>query len=84
VAARFAFSAGGSITSCTELGGSAAVQHFDTHVRGCHIAGAADCTTMQRDFIDAHRPVYVPLSANYQAIKVPAGTTCAQVRGMLP
>jgi hypothetical protein len=83
-AARFAFSASGSITSCTELGGGAAVQHFDTHVRGCHIAGAGDCTTTQRDFVDANRPIYVPLSASYQAIKIAAGTTCTQLRALLP
>lgn len=84
VAVRLAFSAGGSITTCSALDGPITFSHFDTHILGCAVAGGGACNATLTDFLDDNRPVYSPNAATYHAIKVDPGTTCAQVRTMLP
>jgi len=81
---RFAVSASGTGTSCSELNGSANFTSFDTHIVSCRISGGADCTTAQRDTLDSGRPVFAPTSATMRALKVAAGATCTAVRAALP
>ncbi|MDB4971745.1 MAG: hypothetical protein JWN48_86 [Myxococcaceae bacterium] len=84
-AARFALSASGTMTRCSDFAGSARFTNFDTHVVGCRLAGgAADCSATQRDTLDNGRPVFHAVSSALRAIKIAPGATCAQVRAALP
>lgn len=84
VAVRIAFDASGSLTSCNTIDGPVAFSRFDTHILGCTLAGGGNCNATTTDFLDDNRPLYAPNAASYHAIQVPANTTCAQVRTMLP
>jgi hypothetical protein len=85
LAVRLTFQGSGTIDSCTQLTGPIAFSHFDTHILGCQLAGSStQCDAALTDFLDLNRPSYTPNAANYQAIKVPANTTCAQIRALLP
>jgi cysteine-rich repeat protein len=71
----------GTLTSCTNISGSAVVANMDSHVLGCHIGGAF-CDNTQSTFVDDHRPIYVPGTATvFKAVKVANTATCATVRG---
>lgn len=82
-ALRLVFSGTGTVTSCSQLDGNVTFSHFETHILGCHVAGGSTCTDTQRDFIDANRPLHSAGGSTYQAIKVPANTTCSQIRSTL-
>lgn len=74
----------GSWSSCDAHSGSVAVSAFDTHVVGCRLAGGSECTSAQAAFVDDNRMLYSVTSATYQAKVIPDGSTCADVRSLLP
>ncbi|MET0283516.1 MAG: hypothetical protein ABW352_03580 [Polyangiales bacterium] len=85
LAVRFAFQGSGRITSCAQLDGPISFSHFDMRILGCQLAGSStQCDATLTDFLDLNRPIYTPNAATYEAIKVPANTTCAQIRATLP
>ncbi len=88
LATRTQMALSGNWTSCTDLSGTAMVTEFDNHVVGCHVKGAAACTTnaanTQADFIDQNRTVYAPGMATFVAKTLSDGASCADVLSALP
>jgi hypothetical protein len=88
IATRTRISLSGHWTSCSDLSGTANVMSFDNHVVGCHIKGAATCTTgaanTQADFLDQNRTIYVPGTATFVAKTLASTGTCADALAALP
>jgi hypothetical protein len=84
LASRTIVSLSGSISSCSDFGGSASVTAFDSHVVGCHVRGGTDCTASQTDFVDQSRTSYMITSATFTAKRLADGATCADARAALP
>jgi hypothetical protein len=83
-AERLEFGLNGTLTSCTQASGSAAVTRVDTHVIGCHLTNGNSCDSGDTNFFDTDRPVYEPSSASYSLVKVADNAMCATVRSTLP
>jgi hypothetical protein len=88
---RSVVSLSGSLTSCTEVQGTATVSHLDNHVIGCHIygqpqtdAGANHCTADQATFVDGNSPALVASSATFDSVLLGDAPTCPDVRAALP
>ncbi|MEA2699137.1 MAG: hypothetical protein QOI66_3408 [Myxococcales bacterium] len=84
LASRTILELSGKIDTCTEQSGTAAVTFFDSHVVGCHVKGAADCTAAQTDFVDQSRTDYKVTTGVFNAKQVKDDATCADVRAALP
>jgi hypothetical protein len=83
--------------SVPQIAGSYAI---DSHIVGCHVSvdpinPNRDCTTTginaESTFVDDNRPVFTPptdagatFPSTFTSVRMPAGTTCAQVRAQLP
>jgi hypothetical protein len=84
LASRTIVGLSGKIDSCTEQSGTAAVTFFDSHVVGCHVKGAGDCTAAQTDFVDQSRTDYKVTTGVFNSKQVKDDATCADVRAALP
>jgi hypothetical protein len=84
LAARLVASFTGTLSSCTNMAGSADVTNFDTHIIGCDISGdAGTCSSTQSDFVDSNRPAYTVSSASISLVKVANTAVCSDVRAAL-
>jgi hypothetical protein len=84
LAARLVASFTGTLSSCTNMAGSANVTNFDTHIIGCDISGdAGACSTTQSNFVDSNRPAYTVTSASISLVKVASTAVCSDVRAAL-
>ncbi len=80
----------GTVTSCGHSAGTAQVKYFENHVVGCHDGPNSTGPNCEQTsgiivgggFIDANRTIYVPGTATYTAVEIPAGSTCATARAM--
>lgn len=75
--------------SCMTATGTANVMKLDTRVVGCHKVDAmgadqGECAAADSDFIDANQADMMVVDAKYEMQVVPATTTCAEIRQMLP
>jgi hypothetical protein len=72
----------GSVT-VPQLGSGASTKYaIDSHVIGCGlVGGTTDCTATQTTFVDQNQPVFVPTATQFVSTRMPAGTSCATVRG---
>jgi hypothetical protein len=84
LASRTIVALNGKLTSCTEQAGTAMVSFFDSHVVGCHVKGAAECTAAQIDFVDQSRTNYKVTTGVFNSKQVADGASCADVRAALP
>jgi hypothetical protein len=84
VASRTTSGTNGTRVACDLQKGPATVTSFDNHIIGCHVAGGAECTTADYQFIDANRTVYAVTSAAFEAKLVADTATCDDVRATLP
>jgi hypothetical protein len=64
--------------------GMAEVAAFDSHVICCHIAGGAECTPSQRDFVDSNRTVYEVQGGRFTSQRISDDASCDEVRAVLP
>jgi hypothetical protein len=80
-----------------QIGGAYAI---DSHIIGCHVSvdpinPNRECTTTggnaESTFVDDNRPIFTPptdagtaFPSTFTSLRMPAGTTCAQVRAQLP
>ena len=74
----------GKTTTCEEQSGTATIKYFDSHVVGCHVKGASECTPTQADFIDQSRSIYQATTGTFKSKKIADNATCADVRAALP
>jgi hypothetical protein len=74
----------GKWTSCDAHSGMIDVSAFDTHVVGCRVEGGSECSAAQAAFVDDNRMLYTVASATYAAKVIPEGSSCADVRAVLP
>jgi hypothetical protein len=81
----------GTVVDCNHISGSVTIPTvagkvgIDSHVLGCALAAGGDCSTTQANFVDNTQPVFTPTGTGVlKSIKVPAGTSCATIRQMLP
>jgi hypothetical protein len=74
----------GDLTSCTELSGTATLQHFDNHVLGCETSEAEPCTDAQTQFLDDNRTDYSTMPGTFTARIVDESTSCEEIRAALP
>jgi hypothetical protein len=94
VAIRQVTAVSGTVQDCDHISGTVTIPTIagkagiDSHVLGCELAAGGDCTTgasSQASFVDNTQPVFTPTgSATFKSLRVPAGTSCASVRQMLP
>jgi hypothetical protein len=82
LASRTGVALSGTLTSCTEQAGDAAVIFFDSHVVGCHVSGGAACTADQINFVDSNRTAYTKMTGPFTSRILPDGATCADARGL--
>ncbi len=58
---------------------------IDSHIVGCNLAAGGQCSSSQISFIDGTQPVFSPSgNASFSSVRVKSGTTCSDVRSMLP
>jgi hypothetical protein len=84
VATRTVIQLAGKRDTCTTASGTATVSKLDSHVIGCHVKGAAECTQAQSDFVDQNQPKFTVKSATYKMVQVADNATCSDVRAALP
>jgi hypothetical protein len=85
LAARITFSLGGTMTSCTQLSGSASMQDAEYRLVGCRISGnSRNCDSDEADALDSNTPDFQPGSASYTMLKIADSGTCADVRAAVP
>lgn len=84
LASRTVVGLNGKLDSCTTQSGTAEVTFFDSHVVGCHVKGAAECTAAQTDFVDQSRTNYKVQSGTFLSKQIADGSSCADVRAALP
>jgi hypothetical protein len=82
LASRTGVALNGTLTSCTEQAGNAAVTFFDSHVVGCHVTGGAACTADQINFVDSNRTAYTKMTGTFTSRILADGATCADARGL--
>lgn len=78
-----------TIDSCDALSGSAEVPTIagkpglQSHIVGCIKDNDEACNAQQTEFLDTNRPDFQPAkTSRFVSQRVPAGTTCAEVRGL--
>jgi len=87
----------GTVVDCDHMSGSVTIPQLtdsngdskyaiDSHVIGCELEGdGGTCNALQWSFIDGTQPVFSPTGAStFASVRMPANTTCSQVRSMLP
>ena len=84
----------GTVQNCNTITGTVGIQTIDakaaidSHVLGCQLVDGGQCTTgtsSEAAFVDNSQPVFTPSgNTSFQAVRVPTGSTCAYVRGLLP
>lgn len=87
----------GTVGDCNHISGSVTIPQLtdsngdskyaiDSHVIGCELEGdGGTCNDLQWSFIDGTQPVFSPTgSSTFASVRMPATTTCSQVRTMLP
>jgi hypothetical protein len=87
----------GTVVDCNHISGSVTIPQLtdsngdskyaiDSHVIGCDLEGdAGTCNDLQWSFLDGTQPVFSPTgSSTFASVRMPASTTCSQVRAMLP
>jgi|HubBroStandDraft_2_1064218.scaffolds.fasta_scaffold06403_5 hypothetical protein len=84
----------GTVQNCNTITGTVSIPTIDSkaaidsHVLGCELVDGGQCTTgasSEAAFVDNSQPVFTPSgTTSFQAIRMPAGSTCADVRTMLP
>lgn len=74
----------GKMDTCTAQSGMVTVKFFDSHVVGCHVKGAGECTPAQTDFVDTSRTNYTISGGTFTSKQVADDATCANVRDALP
>jgi hypothetical protein len=91
VAIRQVTAVTGTVMDCNHISGTVTIPTIsgkagiDSHVIGCELAAGGPCSTTQSSFVDNTQPVFTPTgSATFQAVRVAPGTSCANVRAMLP
>jgi hypothetical protein len=98
VAIRQVTSVSATVTDCNHMMGVVSIPSvggkpgIDSHVLGCTLEDGGDCSTTapfgstsQAAFVDNTQPVFTPTgSGTLTSIRVPAATSCASVRQMLP
>lgn len=91
VAIRQVTSVAGTVTDCDHITGTVSIPTvagkagIDSHVLGCALALGGDCSSSQASFVDNTQPVFTPTgSGTLASQRVPAGTSCSQVRQMIP
>ncbi|MCA9645097.1 MAG: hypothetical protein H6718_20415 [Polyangiaceae bacterium] len=77
------------VDSCDALTGSAEVPMIagkpglQSHIIGCIKDNGDQCNAQQTEFLDTNRPDFQPANTSrFVSQRVPAGTTCAEVRGL--
>ncbi|MEZ4369273.1 MAG: hypothetical protein R3B07_00550 [Polyangiaceae bacterium] len=78
-----------NLDSCDALTGSAEVPivagkpGLQSHIVGCIKDNGDQCTPQQTEFLDTNRPDFQPANTSrFVSQRVPAGTNCAEVRGL--
>jgi hypothetical protein len=80
----------GTVADCDHIAGTvsipevAGVYAINSHVIGCELVDGGACTAAQASFVDNTQPVFTPSgTTTFTSVRLPAGATCATVRGML-
>jgi len=75
-----------SIPTISDSSNGTSKAGIDSHVIGCRIAGTTtNCSSSQASFVDNTQPVFTPSGgSSFTSLRMPSGSTCATVRGMLP
>lgn len=79
---RTAYALEGTVTSCTDLSGTATLTFFDNHVVGCRTVEGDTCTAAQADFLDANRTIYQSMPGTFTAKILDEAATCADARAI--
>jgi hypothetical protein len=87
----------GTVGDCNHISGTIAIPQLtdsngdskyaiDSHVIGCELEGDGGAgNDLQWSFIDGTQPVFSPSgTSTFASVRMPASTTCSQVRTMLP
>jgi hypothetical protein len=80
----------GTVADCDHIAGTvsipevAGVYAINSHVIGCELVDGGACSDAQASFVDNTQPVFTPSGkTTFTSVRLPAGATCATVRGML-
>ncbi len=95
VVIRQVSSLSGSATDCDHVSGTASIPKIpdtptgkygiDSHIIGCELVGGGNCSPAQTSFADGTQPVFSPSGQpTFTSVRLPAVTTCANVRKILP
>ena len=94
VAIRQVTVSSGTVQNCNTITGTVSIPMIaskaaiDSHVLGCELVDGGQCTTgasSEAAFVDNSQPVFTPSgTTSFQAIRVAPGSTCADVRALLP
>jgi hypothetical protein len=86
----------GAATDCNHVAGTTTIPQItdasgtpkyaiDSHVIGCNLIAGGQCSSSQISFIDGTQPVFSPSgNASFTSVRMKSGTTCSDVRSMLP
>ncbi len=80
----------GMVVDCDHVSGTVKIPQIagqyaiNSHVIGCAVLDGGECTDTQASFVDNTEPVFTPSGhTTFASVRLPAGATCATVRGML-
>ena len=84
----------GSVQDCNTIDGTVSIPligskpAIDSHILGCATTDGGACSTgssSQTSFVDNSEPVFTPTgSTTFTSVRMPKGSSCAQVRAALP